>query len=110
MKQLPTIEQTAWVMRQQMKSAKDGGSFRYLIYECMGYGPEAYEPLYRAGGMWINNEVSGAYATKGTGVFRCDEPRRGGTPASQRALGIFKANNAVNHAANNQRGNDNGNQ
>ena len=33
--------------------------------------------------------------TKGTGVFRRDEPRRGGTPVSQRALGIFKANRDI---------------
>jgi hypothetical protein len=30
--------------------------------------------------------------TKGTGVFRRDEPRRGGTPVSQRALGILQSN------------------
>ena len=60
----PTIEQTAWVMEKIMANAKEGGTFRRLIYHHMEYGPESYCPLYRAGGMWINNEVSGEYMSK----------------------------------------------
>jgi hypothetical protein len=51
----PTVEQTAWVISCLIKNAKEHGSFRYLIYDTMGYGTEAYTPLYLAGGMAINN-------------------------------------------------------
>ena len=33
-----------------------GCSFRYFIYDMLGFGPEAYVPLYIAGGMEITNE------------------------------------------------------
>jgi len=33
----------------------DGGSFRYLIYGRLGFGEEAYGPLYEAGGMEFTN-------------------------------------------------------
>jgi hypothetical protein len=33
------------------------GSFRYLIYDRLGFGPEAYVPLYTAGGMNITNSL-----------------------------------------------------
>jgi hypothetical protein len=47
---------TAWVMKNIVEHAKEGGSFRYLIYDRLGFGPEAYVPLYTAGGMEISNE------------------------------------------------------
>lgn len=47
----PTIEQTAWVIGNLAKQMREGGTFRYLIYDRMGYGPEAYHPIYEAGGM-----------------------------------------------------------
>lgn len=53
--QKPTIEQTAWVIRHLCDHLKEGGSFRYLIYERMGYPPEAYGPLFKAGGMVLSN-------------------------------------------------------
>lgn len=47
---------TAWVFENIMKHAKEGGSFRYLIYDRLGFGMDAYVPLYEAGGMDISNE------------------------------------------------------
>ena len=47
---------TAWVMKHIVEHAKEGGSFRYLIYERLGFGLDAYVPLYMAGGMEISNE------------------------------------------------------
>jgi hypothetical protein len=47
---------TAWAMKHIVEHAQDPGSFRYLIYERMGFGPDAYVPLYEAGGMEISNE------------------------------------------------------
>lgn len=41
-----TVEQVAWVFRKIVENAKVGGSFRYLIYDLMDFGPEAYFPLY----------------------------------------------------------------
>jgi hypothetical protein len=54
----PTIEQTAWVFEQLRENMRHKGSFRYLIYDLMDYGLEAYEPLYKAGGMKINNRIT----------------------------------------------------
>jgi hypothetical protein len=47
---------TAWVMKHIVEHAKEGGSYRYLIYDRLGFGPDAYVPLYEAGGMEISNE------------------------------------------------------
>ncbi len=47
---------TAWVFEHICMHAVSGGSFRYLIYERLGFGPDAYLPLYLAGGMTISNE------------------------------------------------------
>ena len=46
----------AWVMEAIVAHAREGGSFRYLIYERLGFGPDAYVPLYQAGGLTISNE------------------------------------------------------
>ena len=39
---------TAWVMENIVEHAKEGGSFRYLIYERLGFKSDAYVPLYRS--------------------------------------------------------------
>lgn len=46
----------AWVFENIVAHAKEGGSFRYLIYTRLGFGADAYVPLYTAGGMDISNE------------------------------------------------------
>jgi len=53
----PTIEQTAWVFAHLYDHLQDSGSFRYLIYNRMGYGIESYCPLYGAGGQSISNAL-----------------------------------------------------
>ena len=55
----PTIEQVAWVFNK-IKDAR-GGSFCYLIYDCMGFDSSAYFPLYLAGGMAIMNAMNEIY-------------------------------------------------
>jgi hypothetical protein len=48
---------TAQVFAAIVDHAKPpGGSFRYLIYDRLGFQPDAYLPLYEAGGMVISNE------------------------------------------------------
>lgn len=49
---------TADVFRKIVDHATEGGSFRYLIYERLGFGADAYLPLYDAGGMTISNEFT----------------------------------------------------
>ena len=49
---------TAWVFKHVLAHALEGGSFRYLIYDRLGFGPDAYVPLYNAGGMTISNEFN----------------------------------------------------
>lgn len=53
----PPVCVTAWVFRHVADHVISGGSFRYLIYDRMGYGPRAYQPLYLAGGMEITNAL-----------------------------------------------------
>lgn len=47
---------TAWVIRNIVEHAEQGGSYRYLIYDRLGFSTDAYVPLYEAGGMTISNE------------------------------------------------------
>ena len=47
---------TAWVFKNIVEHAKEGGSYRYLIYERLGFDLDAYVPLFEAGGMEISNE------------------------------------------------------
>ena len=44
-----------WAMRHIVEHARDGGSYRTLIYSRMGFGPEAYAPLCNDG-ITISNE------------------------------------------------------
>ena len=46
---------TKWAMKHIVDHAREGGSYRYLIYDRMGFGPEAYAPLC-ADGLTISNE------------------------------------------------------
>ena len=46
---------TRWVMKHIVDHAREGGSFRYLIYDRLGFGPEAYS-LLCSDGMTISNE------------------------------------------------------
>lgn len=48
---------TRWVMKNIVEHAQDGGSYRYLIYERLGFGPEAYGALLNYG-MTISNEFN----------------------------------------------------
>lgn len=54
----PTIEQTTWIFNHLHDHMREGGTFRHLIYDRMGYGPEAYNELYCAGGMEISNKLN----------------------------------------------------
>ena len=49
------IAVTRWAMRHIVEHAKEGGSYRTLIYSRMGFGPEAYAPLCE-NGLTISNE------------------------------------------------------
>ena len=51
------LDITAWVISKIDDHGNEPGSFRYLIYDRLGFGPEAYVPLYEAGGMNITNEL-----------------------------------------------------
>ena len=51
------LDIAAWVISKIDEHGTDPGSFRHLIYGLLGFGPEAYVPLYYAGGMNITNEL-----------------------------------------------------
>lgn len=57
-KDRPPLEHTVWVVEKICDHLFEGGTFRYLIYDRMGYGMNAYTPLYEAGGMAISNAFS----------------------------------------------------
>ena len=46
---------TRWVMKHIAAHGAEGGSYRYLIYERLGFGPDAYAPLC-SDGLFISNE------------------------------------------------------
>lgn len=77
---------TRWVMKHIVEHADEGGSYRYLIYDRLGFGPEAYAPLCRDG-MTISNmfdlhqadEVAKVAKEHGYDMIKpvinlCDEP------------------------------------
>lgn len=43
------------VFQAVLEQARLGGTFRYLIYDRLGLSPDAYMPLYYAGGMHISD-------------------------------------------------------
>lgn len=47
---------TVYIFKKICDHAKEGGTYRYLIYERLGFDTDAYLPLYLAGGMDISNE------------------------------------------------------
>ena len=47
---------TAWVMEKILEHANDGGSYRYLIYDRLGFDMDAYGVLQGAGALEISNE------------------------------------------------------
>ena len=51
------LDIAAWVISKIDEHGMEGGSFRTLIYARLGFGPDAYVPLYEAGGMNISNEL-----------------------------------------------------
>lgn len=53
----PRLDDVAWVFKHLSDNLHKGGTYRSLIYERMGYGPEAYGPLYKAGGIRICNAL-----------------------------------------------------
>ena len=73
----PSIEQTAWVFNHRHDHMREGGTFRYLICDRMGYGTEAYGELYCAGGMDISNMLLN-HLDEAT-IRRCIRKRRGST-------------------------------
>ena len=46
---------TQWVMKHIVEHAKEGGSYRYLIYDRLGFNMDAYAPLC-SDGLTISNE------------------------------------------------------
>lgn len=75
-----------WAMKHIVEHAKEGGSYRYLIYDRLDFGPDAYAPLC-GDGMTISNEFSIAdmdetkrivaehkYDALKTNLNMCDEP------------------------------------
>ena len=53
----PTIEQVTWIFDKLYEHLQEGGTFRYLIYDRMGFGESAYVPLCKAGGVYISNAL-----------------------------------------------------
>ena len=51
------LDIAAWVISKIDEHGRDPGSFRHLIYDRLGFGMDAYVPLYEAGGMNITNEL-----------------------------------------------------
>jgi hypothetical protein len=46
---------TAWVFKHINEQAKEGGTYRYLIYDRLGFNMDAYVPLWEVGGIELSN-------------------------------------------------------
>lgn len=47
-----------WVIQHICAHARERGSYRYLIYDRLGFGPDAYVPLQFAGALDVSNEFN----------------------------------------------------
>lgn len=54
----PTVEQVEYIFKKLNDHIKEGGTFRYLIYNRLGFNKDAYSKLYLAGGMNISNKLN----------------------------------------------------
>lgn len=70
------LDYAVTVMRHVIAQCIEGGSFRTFIYNRLGFGPEAYVPMYEAGVMEFTNvcpvnmapEVAPSFAWAGVGI------------------------------------------
>lgn len=51
-----------WLGARLHEHVKEPGSFRFLIYDRFGFGPDAYVPLCRAGWLQVSNACHDAHA------------------------------------------------
>jgi hypothetical protein len=82
----PTVDQVAWVFQQLHAHLVEGGSFKTLIYDRLGYSAEAYDTLFLSGGFVLSN-VLNEYRRIGMqqepGVSGCtSEPQTAVPPSS----------------------------
>ena len=52
------LDLACWVCAHIIAHSKDPGTYRVLIYNRMGFGPDAYVPLQIAGALAISNAGS----------------------------------------------------
>lgn len=64
---------TQWVMKHIVDHAREGGSYRYLIYERLGFGTDAYAPLCDDG-LTISNEFDLDIKDKLVAALRRNDP------------------------------------
>ena len=50
----PTPEQTAWILKHVRNHFEEGGSYRYLIYNRLGYDESEYQTFYENGGFALS--------------------------------------------------------
>ena len=84
---------TKWVMKHIVDHARDGGTYRYLIYDRLGFDESAYVPLC-SDGITISNEFD--LSLKKT-VADCLE--RNDVEAAKRALGFCDEPGCYNKAS-----------
>jgi hypothetical protein len=53
---LTRLAVACWTMNHVYEHARDGGTYRWMIYHRMGFEPDAYAPVMFAHGLDINNE------------------------------------------------------
>ena len=52
-----TAVEVAWVFKMLSENMREGGTFRKLIYDRMGFAKNSYQILYESGGMYLTNLV-----------------------------------------------------
>lgn len=85
---------TAWVMEKIVEHAKEGGSYRYLIYQRLGFDMDAYTVLL-ADGMTISNEFDLNLKDKVITAYRSGDEKE-----MKKALGLCDEPGCFKHITN----------
>jgi hypothetical protein len=84
---------TQWVMKHIVEQAKEGGSYRYLIYDRLGFNMDAYAPLC-ADGLTISNEFDLNLKSNITEALQKEDYKK-----IKEILGLCDENNCFEYAS-----------
>lgn len=88
------LDIACWVMSKVDKFGRDPGSFRYFIYQLLGFNTDAYVPMYYANTMGFTNEFDYSYKDK---LCRLVESERIDSPKLKNFVGLCDTAGCYKH-------------